>query len=97
MGATGNGVAWETADVVLMTDDRSRIPSYCRVKPPDASYHSENLWYALGVVLFLLSVALLGWAGIGVAIVLHEGSALLVVGKALWLLRFRGDTLIASE
>jgi cation transport ATPase len=51
----------------------------------------QNLAISLGVITLLLPSAALGLAGIGIAIVFHEGSTLVVVANALRLLRFRPD------
>ena len=41
------------------------------------------------LILFLLVVAtLLGWAGIGTAVLLHEGSTMVVVANSLRLLAY---------
>ena len=51
---------------------------------------AQNLVVALGVVAALVPASVLGIAGIGAAILLHEGSTLVVVGNSLRLLRYRG-------
>ena len=42
----------------------------------------------MGVVAFLIPATLFGFANIGIAVAIHEGSTLLVVINALRLLRF---------
>jgi Cd2+/Zn2+-exporting ATPase len=49
----------------------------------------QNLWLALGMVAFLVPATIAG-LHIGPAVVLHEGSTLLVVANALRLLRYEG-------
>jgi Cd2+/Zn2+-exporting ATPase len=41
------------------------------------------------VIALLISFALFGWAMIGVAIIFHEGSTLVVVANALRLLAYQ--------
>jgi cation transport ATPase len=48
----------------------------------------QNLWASLGMVAILIPATILGFAGIGVAVALHEGSTLLVVANALTLLAY---------
>jgi Cd2+/Zn2+-exporting ATPase len=48
----------------------------------------QNLAIALGVIMVLMIAALFGLAGLGVTIVIHEGSTLLVALNALRLLRY---------
>ncbi len=89
MGASGSDVALETADVALMADDLMRLPFTVALSRQTRRIIRQNLFIALGVILVLIPVVLLGYAGIGVAIVFHEGSTLLVVANALRLLRFQ--------
>ena len=49
----------------------------------------QNLALALGVIALLGVMSLTGVTGIGIAIVLHEGSTLIVTANALRLLAHR--------
>ena len=49
----------------------------------------QNLAIALGVIALLIVASVTGFVSLGVAILLHEGSTLAVVGNALRLLTFR--------
>lgn len=93
MGASGTDVALETADIALMADDLSQLPFAVALSRQSRRIMRQNLLLSLGVIGTLIPVALFGGAGIGVAILLHEGSTLLVVANALRLLRFSGKTL----
>ncbi len=88
MGSAGTDVALETADVALMADDLSKLPFAVALSRQARRIIRQNLVVSLGVIAILLPSALLGLAGIGVAIVFHEGSTLIVVANALRLLRF---------
>lgn len=87
MGARGSDVALETADVALMGDDLRRLPEALEGGRRAAGVIRQNLAASLGVIAVLVPLAALGIAGVGPAIVLHEGSTLAVVGNALRLLR----------
>ncbi len=89
MGAGGTDVALETADVALMADDLGRLPYAVGLSRQSRRIIRQNLWISLGVIALLIPAAAMGLASIGPAIVVHEGSTLLVVGNALRLLRFR--------
>ena len=89
MGAGGSDVALETADVALMSDDLSKLPFAVALSRQSRRIILQNVFISLGVIAFLLPSAVFGVAGIGIAIVLHEGSTLLVVANALRLLRFK--------
>lgn len=88
MGAGGTDVALETADVALMADDLSKLPFAVGLGRQTRAIIRQNLVVSLGVIASLIPVALFGLAGIGVAIIFHEGSTLLVVANALRLLRY---------
>ena len=89
MGAGGTDVALETADVALMADDLARLPFAVGLSRQSNRIMRQNLFIALGVIGLLIPAALLGVAGIGPAIVLHEGSTVAVVLNALRLLGYR--------
>jgi len=89
MGGAGTDVALETADMVLMADDLSRLPFALALGRALRRTIAANLVISLGVIAILAPSAVFGLAGIGVAIVLHEGSTLVVIGNALRLLGFR--------
>ncbi len=89
MGAGGSDVALDTADVALMADDLSALPFAIGLSRAARSIIRQNLWASLGMVAFLIPATILGFAGIGVAVILHEGSTLLVVANALRLLAHR--------
>lgn len=88
MGAGGSDVALETADVALMADDLRALPFAVGLSRAARSIIRQNLWASLGMVAFLIPATIFGYAGIGVAVLLHEGSTLLVVANALRLLAY---------
>ena len=88
MGAGGSDVALETADVALMADDLRALPFAVGLSRAARSIIRQNLWASLGMVAFLVPATIFGLAGIGVAVLLHEGSTLLVVANALRLLAY---------
>lgn len=89
MGGAGTDVALETADVALMADDLAKLPFAVSLGRATRAVIQQNLALALGVIALLVVTSLAGVTGIGVAVVLHEGSTLAVVGNALRLLAHR--------
>ncbi len=87
MGAAGTDVALETADVALMADDLAALPFAIALGRRTRRVVRQNLMLAFTVIALLVPLSALGVAGIGSAIVLHEGSTLLVVANALRLLQ----------
>lgn len=88
MGAAGSDVALETADVALMGDDLRTLPFAVGLSRATRGIIRQNLWVSLGIVAILIPATLLG-LGIGPAVLVHEGSTLIVVGNALRLLAYR--------
>jgi len=91
MGGAGTDVALETADVALMADDLSKLPFAVALSRASRRIIRQNLWVSLGVVVLLIPATLFGWAGIGLAVLVHEGSTLVVVINALRLLAYPGE------
>ena len=90
MGGAGTDVALESADVALMGDDLAKLPFAVGLGRATRAIIAQNLAIALGVIGLLGIAALAGWVSIGLAVVFHEGSTLVVVANALRLLGYRG-------
>ena len=88
MGAAGSDVALETADVALMADDLSQLPFAVGLSRQTSFIIRQNLWFSLGMIAFLVPATILGLR-MGGAVLLHEGSTLLVVFNALRLLAYQ--------
>ncbi|HMV50289.1 MAG TPA: heavy metal translocating P-type ATPase, partial [Blastocatellia bacterium] len=90
MGGTGSDVALETADLVLMSEGLSRLPFAVKLSRAATGVIRQNLIIALGVSAALILASIFGWVQISEAVILHEGSTLIVVLNGLRLLTFRG-------
>ena len=89
MGGAGTDVALETADVALMGDDLSRLPFAVGLGRAARAIILQNLTIALTVIVLLIIASLTGFVSIGVAVIFHEGSTLVVVANALRLLGYQ--------
>ena len=89
MGAAGSDVALETADIALMADNLNDLPFAINLSRKSKSIIKQNLWISLGVTAFLIPATLFGFTGIGLAVLIHEGSTILVVFNALRLLALK--------
>lgn len=92
MGAAGSDVALETADIALMGDDLAKLPVVIGLSHKASGIIRQNLYLSLGMVAFLIPATIVGFVGIGPAVVFHEGSTLVVVANALRLLAYRTRT-----
>ena len=89
MGGAGTDVALETADVALMGDDLSKLPFAVGLGRATRNIIMQNLFISLGVIALLIVTSLTGIVSIGVAVIFHEGSTLVVVANALRLLGYK--------
>jgi Cd2+/Zn2+-exporting ATPase len=89
MGGAGTDVALETADVALMGDDLSKLPFAVGLGRATRAIIIQNLFISLGVIALLIITSLTGIVSIGIAIIFHEGSTLVVVANALRLLGYK--------
>ena len=88
MGGAGTDVALETADVALMSDDLGKLPFAVGLSRASRRIIQQNLLISLGVIALLLVTSVLGLVQLGFAVLLHEGSTLVVIANALRLLRY---------
>ena len=88
MGGAGTAAALETADVALMADDLSRLTFAVKLSRTARSVIKQNLYVSLTVIALLIVATTTGLVGIGPAVMVHEGSTLVVIANALRLLRF---------
>ena len=88
MGGAGTAAALETADVALMADDLGMLPFAVGLSRRARGVIRQNVGIALAVIALLIVASLTGLIGIGVAVLLHEGSTLVVIANALRLLTY---------
>ena len=87
MGAAGSDVALETADVVLMSDDLSKLPFALRLGRDALANIRQNVTIALSLKIAFVVLAALGLATMWMAIVADTGASLIVTANSLRLLR----------
>jgi Cd2+/Zn2+-exporting ATPase len=88
MGAAGTDVALETADIVLMSNDLSKIPYAIALSRAARRVVIQNLAFS-GAVIVLLLISALGFQlPLPLGVVGHEGSTVLVCLNGLRLLAF---------
>ncbi|PZX51539.1 Cd2+/Zn2+-exporting ATPase [Algoriphagus ratkowskyi] len=71
-----------------MADKLEVLPFAIGVSRKAKGIIKQNLWISLGVVGLLITPTTLGFASIGVAVLIHEGSTIVVVVNALILLGY---------
>jgi len=87
MGAAGTDVALETADIVLMGDDLTKLPYLLWLSRKAKKVVWQNIAFSLSVILFLLVCVFTIELPLTIGVIGHEGSTLLVVLNGLRLLK----------
>ena len=72
-----------------MSDDLSRLPDAIGLSRFSRRIITQNLVIALGVIAVLAPLAAMGLTYLGVAVMFHEGSTVVVVLNSLRLLVFK--------
>lgn len=91
MGGAGTAAALETADIALMGDDLAKLPFAIGLSSAARQIIRQNLVIALGTIVVLALATTLGFARIGPAVAIHEGSTLVVILNSLRLLGYKKD------
>jgi Cd2+/Zn2+-exporting ATPase len=89
MGAAGTDIAIEAGDIVLMSDDISKIAYVRELSRRAISTIRQNIAISLINIAFMVVAALLGYLGLVSGLLLNEASALLVIANALRLLKWK--------
>ena len=93
MGRAGTDVALETADIVLMSDDLSKLPFMLRLSRRARDIVRQNIYFSVAVILILVALTILApifvpdfRLPLPVGVLGHEGSTLIVVINGLRML-----------
>lgn len=87
---SGTDVAIETSDVVLMNSDLSKLPIALGLTKATSRNMKQNIFIAVGVVIFLLlSLILSKWMNMSIGMLVHEASILVVILNGMRLLRYK--------
>lgn len=87
MGALGSDMAVETADVVIQTDQPSRVADAVSLGRRTRRIVTQNIAFAIGVKVLVMILGVLGVANMWEAVFADVGVALLCVLNSLRLLR----------
>ena len=94
---SGSDVSLESADVVLMKSDLSKIDGALALARRTAGTIRFNLTFAMGVILVVGTLSLFGLIPLPLGVVAHEGGTIFVVTVGLRLLAFRFQGLTQSR
>jgi Cd2+/Zn2+-exporting ATPase len=83
MGGVGSDAAIEAADIVLMTDEPSKLPAVLRIARITRRIVWQNIIFALGIKAAILVLSALGLAGMWFAVFGDVGVCFLAILNAL--------------
>ncbi len=87
MGGAGTDAALETAQVVFMNDDLTKLPYTMKLSKKTLKVIRQNITFALGLKLVALLLVIPGWLTLWIAIFADMGATLLVIMNSLRLLK----------
>lgn len=87
MGGLGSDAAIEAADVVLMTDEPSKIADGIRISKKTIRIVKQNIVFAISIKILVLILAAFGLAPMWLAVFADVGVALLAILNALRAIR----------
>ena len=88
MGKTGTDVSLEAADVVLMSDELSKLPYVISLSKKTLSVIKQNIAIALMTKFVFMMLGMFGFATLWMAIIADDGATLVVILNGLRILRF---------
>jgi Cd2+/Zn2+-exporting ATPase len=79
MGGLGSDAAIEAADIVIMTDEPSKIASAIKISKKTLGIATQNTWFALGIKAVVLVLSALGITDMWMAVFADVGVTVLAV------------------
>lgn len=89
MGGLGSDAAIEAADVVLMTDEPSKIAAVIRIARKTIRIANQNIVFALGVKFLVLILGALGFANMWAAVFADVGVSIIAILNAIRAMRVK--------
>lgn len=89
MGGLGSDAAIEAADIVIMTDEPSKLPAAIRIARGTMRIVRQNIVFALGVKVLVLLLSALGYSNMWMAIFADVGVCVLAILNSMRALRLK--------
>jgi len=91
MGGAGTDTALETADIVLMADDLTKLPFTIKLSRNALKIIKQNITFSLVIKAIALLLIVPGWLTLWLAIFADMGATLIVTLNGLRLLRTKEE------
>lgn len=89
MGGAGTDTALETADIVLMSDDLSKLPYTIKLSRKALAIIKQNITFSLGIKALSLLLIVPGWLTLWLAVFADMGATLIVTLNSMRLLKVK--------
>lgn len=89
MGGVGSDAAVEAADIVIMTDEPSKIPQAVKISKQTQKIVKQNIVFALGIKFGVLALGVVGMATMWEAVFADVGVSVLAILNSLRTLRIK--------
>ena len=83
MGGVGSDAAIEAADIVLMTDELSKIDEAIKISHKTMQTAKQNIAFALGIKIIVMLLGMVGIANMWMAVFADVGVALIAVANSM--------------
>ena len=90
MGGLGSDAAIEAADIVIMTDEPSKLATVMRIAKKTLAIVTQNIVFAMGVKIITLVLGACGIANLWIAVFADVGVAILAILNSIRALRYKG-------
>ena len=91
MGGLGSDAAIEAADIVIMTDEPSKLANAIKISKKTMQIVKENIVFAITVKILVLLLSSLGIATMWAAVFADVGVSVIAIINALRILRVKED------
>lgn len=89
MGGAGTDTTLETADIVLMADNLTKLPHTVKLSRKALAIIKQNIWFSILVKVLALAMIFPGWLTLWMAVLSDTGAALIVILNSMRLLRVK--------
>lgn len=86
---SGSSIAMESSDLVVVQNDLSKIYHSYELSKKLNTIIYQNISFAIGVIVILIILNIIGILDLPLGVVFHEGSTIMVILNGLRLLRFK--------
>ena len=97
MGGAGTDTALETADIVLMADDLSKLPYAIYLSRASLAVIKQNIAFSLVIKLAAVALVFPGWLTLWLAILADMGASVIVTLNGIRLMRVKPSKQVGGE